>query len=405
VLCGTAAVTLLEARQTAPGAAPPAGGRGNAQAGGGRGNRGAPPLPDLPRTFETDRYRVRVSALATGLTNPWSLAFLPDGDLLITERAGRLRIVRKGTLDPQPIAGTPQVRVTALGGLLDVVLHPRFAENRLVYLSYTKANDQNLTTTAIARGRFDGKSLTDVRDIFIANSWSKSVTNFGGRMAFDRNGLLFVTIGERQEQERAQKPDDHGGKVLRLRDDGTAPPDNPYTGRAGYLPELYAIGVRSPQGLAIHPETGALWENEHGPLGGDEVNIILPGRNYGWPLVTYGTDYDGSIISSATSRADLEPPVLYWNPSIAVSGLSFYTGDAFPDWKGNLFVGAMMQGRTRATGHIQRITFTDGRPIQREPMLTDLHQRIRDVRPGPDGLLYVLTDETPGALLRIERQP
>ena len=193
--------------------------------------------------------------------------------------------------------------------------------------------------------------------------------------------------------------------MLRLRDDGSAPMDNPYAGRAGYLPELYAIGVRSPQGLAFHPETGALWENEHGPLGGDEVNIILPGRNYGWSLVTYGTDYDGSIISKETARADLEAPVLYWYPSIAVSGLSFYTGDAFPDWKGNLFVGAMMQGRTRATGHIQRITFTDGRPIQREPMLTDLHQRIRDVRPGPDGLLYVLTEENPGALLRIERQP
>ena len=371
----------------------------------GRGGRAtAPPLPAMPATFDTDKYRIRVVQIAGGLANPWSLAFLPDGDILVTERAGRLRIIRKGVLDPQPIAGVPTVRVTALGGLLEVALHPKFAQNQIVYFTYTKANEQNLTTTALARGRFDGTAVRDLKDIFVANDWSKSVTNFGGRIAFDRNGFLFLTVGERQEQERAQKGDDHGGKVLRLRDDGTAPPDNPFAGKAGYLPEIYAIGVRSPQGLAFHPETGALWENEHGPLGGDEVNIILPGRNYGWPLVTYGTDYDGTKISDATTRPDLESPFMYWIPSIAISGLSFYEGDKFPEWKGNLFVGSMMQGRTRATGHIQRVTFTNGHPIQREPILTDLHQRIRDVRPGPDGFLYVLTDENPGALLRIEPQ-
>jgi glucose/arabinose dehydrogenase len=387
----------------------PAGGRGTAPpatpaAAGRAGRAAAPPLPPLPATFETDKYRIRVTQVAGGFANPWSLAFLPDGDMLVTERAGRLRIIRKGVLDPQPIAGTPTVRITALGGLLDVVLHPKFAQNQIIYLTYTKANDQNLTTTALARGRFDGTAVRDLKDIFVANSWSKSATNFGGRLAFDRNGFLFMTVGERQEQDRAQKPDDHGGKVLRLRDDGTAPPDNPFAGKPGYLPEIYAVGVRSPQGLAFHPDTGALWENEHGPLGGDEVNIILPGRNYGWPLVTYGTDYDGTKISDATTRADLESPFMYWIPSIAISGLSFYTGDRFPEWKGNLFVGSMMQGRTRSTGHIQRITFNNGHPIQREPILTDLHQRMRDVRPGPDGLLYVLTDENPGALLKIEPQ-
>jgi glucose/arabinose dehydrogenase len=365
----------------------------------------APPLPAFPQTYQTDKHRIRVTSLATGLANPWSLVFLPNGDILVTERAGRVRIIRKGVLDPQAIGGAPTVRVTALGGLLDVALHPKFAENRIVYLSYTKANEQNLTTTALARGRFTGTAFEGLKDIFIANNWSKSVTNFGGRLAFDGNGFLFMTVGERQEQERAQKGDDHGGKVLRLRDDGTAPPDNPYAGKAGYLPEIYAIGFRSPQGLAFHPETGALWENEHGPLGGDELNVVLPGRNYGWPLVTYGTDYDGTKISDATSRPDLESPFLYWVPSIAISGLSFYTGDAFPDWKGSVFVGSMMEGRTRATGHIQRITFNNGRPIQREPILTDLHQRIRDVRPGPDGFLYVLTDENPGAVLRIEPAP
>jgi glucose/arabinose dehydrogenase len=254
----------------------------------------------------------------------------------------------------------------------------------------------------LARGRFTGTAIEGLKDIFVANTWSKSATNFGGRLAFDRNGFLFMTVGERQEQDRAQKPDDHGGKVLRLRDDGSAPPDNPFAGKPGYQPEIYAIGFRSPQGLAFHPETGALWENEHGPLGGDEINIVLPGRNYGWPLVTYGTDYDGSKISDATSRPDLESPFMYWVPSIAVSGLSFYTGNAFPEWKGSVFVGSMMEGRTRATGHVQRITFNNGRPIQREPILTDLHQRIRGVHPGPDGLLYVLTDENPGAVLKIE---
>jgi len=245
-------------------------------------------------------------------------------------------------------------------------------------------------------------ALEDVREIFVANTWSMSVTNYGGRIAFDKQGFLYLTVGERQEQDRAQKGDDHGGKVLRLRDDGTVPPDNPFVGKSGFKPEIYALGVRSPQGLAMNPETGAIWENEHGPLGGDEINVILPGKNYGWPLVTFGMDYDGTRISDLTSRADLEPPLLYFVPSIAPSGLMFYTGDKFPDWKGNLFVGSMFEGRTRGTGHLRRITFENGRPIQREPMLTELHQRIRDVRQGPDGLIYLLTDENPGVVLKIE---
>jgi aldose sugar dehydrogenase len=370
-----------------------------------RSSRASPPLANLPQTFETEKHRIRVVMVAAGLANPWSLAFLPNGDMLVTERAGRLRLVRQGALDSQPVPGVPKVQTTALGGLLDVALHPRFAENRILYLTYSKANEKNLTTTVLARGRFDGTTLTDLKDIFVANNWSKSGTNFGGRIAFDRAGLLYLAVGERQEQDRAQNPADHGGKVLRLRDDGSVPADNPFVGRAGYQPEIFSLGHRSPQGLAVHPETGAIWEDEHGPLGGDEVNVVLPGRNYGWPLVTFGTDYDGKKISDATWRADLEPPLMYWVPSIAISGLSFYTGDRFPDWKGNAFVGSMFEGRTRATGHVQRITFIEGRPIQREPILTELHQRIRDVRPGPDGLLYVLTDENPGTLLRIEPAP
>jgi glucose/arabinose dehydrogenase len=323
--------------------------------------------------------------------------------MLVTERDGRLRIIRNGVLDPAPIAGTPRVFSRVLAGLLDVALHPRFAENRIVYLSYSKAREDNLSATALARGVFDGTSLRDVKDIFVASSWSKSNTNFGGRIAFDREGLLYLTVGERQEQDRAQKPDDHGGKVLRLRDDGSVPPDNPFVGKPGYLPEIYSIGHRSPQGLAMNPATGAIWENEHGPLGGDELNIIVAGKNYGWPLVTFGTDYDGKKISDSAWRADLEPPYVYWVPSIAISGLAFYTGDRFPTWKGNVFVGAMFAGRTRGTGHLQRIVINEaGRPINREPLLTELRQRIRDVRQGPDGLLYVLTDEDAGMVLRLE---
>jgi aldose sugar dehydrogenase len=367
-----------------------------------QGGRASLPLPPLPQTYETAVQRIRVSTVATGLANPWSLAFLPNGDMLVTERAGRLRIIRGGVLNPQPVSGVPAVRTTVLGGLLEVALHPRFAENSLIYLTYSKGGEGNRSTTALARGRLNGMVLEDVKEIFVANSWSTSVTNFGGRIVFDRAGLLYLTVGERQEQDRAQKTDDHGGKVLRLRDDGSVPPDNPFVGKAGYSPEIYSLGHRSPQGLAMHPETGAIWENEHGPLGGDEINIILPGRNYGWPLVTFGLDYDGTRISESTSRADLEPPLMYWVPSIAISGMTFYTGDKFPNWTGNAFVGSMFEGRTRATGHVRRITFEQGRPIQREPILTELHQRIRDVRSGPDGLLYLLTDENPGVVLKIE---
>jgi aldose sugar dehydrogenase len=369
----------------------------------GQAPRSSPPPPALPQTFFSGEVPVRVVPVAKGLSHPWSLAFLPDGSLLVTERDGRLRIIRNGVLDPKPIAGVPAVFARVLGGLLDVALHPAFAENRLLYLTYAKGRADNLSTTALARARFDGTALTDVKEIFVANTWSKSNTNYGGRIAFDRAGLLYLTVGERQEQDRAQNGNDHGGKVLRLRDDGSVPSDNPFVGRAGYAPEIYSLGHRSPQGLAMNPATGAIWENEHGPLGGDELNVLQPGRNYGWPLVTFGTDYDGTKISDATWRADLEAPFVYWVPSIAVSGLTFYTGDRFPQWKGNVFVGAMFAGRSRGTGHVQRLVINAaGKPINREPLLAELRQRIRDVRQGPDGLLYLLTDEDAGMVLRLE---
>jgi glucose/arabinose dehydrogenase/extradiol dioxygenase family protein len=374
--------------------------------------RSSPPPPPLPQTFFSGETPIRVVPVAKGLSHPWSLAFLPDPStslgaggvtMLVTEREGRLRIIRNGVLDPKPIDGVPKVFARVLGGLLDVALHPQFAQNRILYLAYSKAGDNNLSTTALARARFNGTALTDVKEIFVANTWSKSNTNYGGRIAFDRAGFLYMTIGERQEQQRAQDIKDHGGKVVRLRDDGTVPPDNPFVGKTGYQPEIYTLGHRSPQGLAMNPATGALWENEHGPLGGDELNILSPGKNYGWPLVTFGTDYDGTKISDATTRADLESPFTYWVPSIAISGVTFYTGDRFPQWKGNVFVGAMFAGRSRGTGHVQRIVINEaGQPINREPMLAELRQRIRDVRQGPDGLLYLLTDEDDGMVLRLE---
>ncbi len=367
--------------------------------------RPSPPMPSFPHEHETSDYTIRIVEVASGFENPWSLAFLPNGDLLVTERPGRLRIIRDGQLDPRPIPGVPAVHITILGGLLDVLLHPDFERNQVIYLSYAKAMDERYSTTAIARGRFDGRSLLGLEDIFVANTRSASPTNFGGRMVFDNDGYLYMTVGERQEQDRAQDGMDHGGKVLRLRDDGTAPEDNPFFGQPGFLPEIYTLGHRSPQGLALNPESGLLWENEHGPLGGDEINILKPGRNYGWPLVSYGTDYDGTQITDTglTHRDDLEAPHMYWVPSIAISGLSFYTGDVFPEWQGNALVGSMMQGRIRWSGHVQRLTFNEaGHSINREPILAHLRQRIRDVRSGPDGFIYVLTDQNPGYLLRLE---
>ncbi|MDG2175283.1 MAG: PQQ-dependent sugar dehydrogenase [Gammaproteobacteria bacterium] len=369
--------------------------------------RAAPPLPEFPQHFQTTEYEIQVDLVANGLSNPWSIAFLPDGDMLVTERAGRLRRISNGELAAQPINGVPEVKITVLGGLLDVLLHPDFASNQVLYLSYAKGREEdNLSTTALARASLNGDTLVGLEDIFIANSWSTSPTNFGGRMVFGEDGKLYMTIGERQEETRAQDLMDHGGKVIRLNEDGSVPTDNPFVTRDNVMEEIFALGIRSPQGLALHPDTGELWENEHGPLGGDEINIIQAGKNYGWPLATYGLDYDGFPFSEETEGKGLEQPFLYWIPSIAVSGISFYVGDAFPNWQGNTFVGSMVMGRTPMTGHIQRITFSDeGVPLAREPILVDLHQRIRDVRPGPDGNLYVLTDQNPGAVLRISPTP
>ena len=367
-------------------------------------------LGDGPWTFDTlePPARIRVSVITKGLSHPWGLAFLPNGDMLVTERAGSLRVIRAGVLDRQPIAGVPQVLEASSGGLMDIALHPEFATNRFVYFVYVKpgksddSSEEYFATTALARGRFNGAALTEVRDVFVADAWSPAPGGHGSRIIFEPDGTLYLTLPHRREPDRAQDPSDHVGTIVRVRDDGEVPHDNPFVGRAGYEPEIYSYGHRVPEGLAFHPETGQLWATEHGPQGGDELNIILPGRNYGWPVVTYGRRYDGSVISERPWREGMEQPELFWVPSIAPSGMTFYTGDRFSEWKGNLFVGAMEVAGMPGTGHLERLVFNDNGEQRREWLLSELKQRIRDVRQGPDGLLYVLTEEAEAALLRIE---
>ena len=360
------------------------------------------PLPAAPLVLDTaEGERIRVVVVTRELSYPFGMTWLPDGSMLITERLGKLRIVRNGTLDPQPVAGAPMNYSAgesglpgAVHGLMDVVLHPRFAENRFVYLTYTKPLDEKRRTIAIARGVWDGKALTQVRDIFVASEGTGT-----SRMAFGRDGLLFLATSGGD----AQDPNVHGGKVLRLRDDGTVPPDNPFARRTGFKPEIYTMGHRNSLGLAVHPGTGDVWQNENGPNGGDEINILKAGANYGWPYVSYGRTYPGPWQSERPGHAVFEPPLVVWIPSIAVSGMTFYTGDRFPKWKGDVFVGALRTGEIPGTGHIERILFNEKmEELRRESLLTELRQRVRDIRQGPDGLLYVLTDEKEGALLRIE---
>lgn len=346
-------------------------------------------------TFDTMRHRIRVTSIATGLEHPWSLAFLPNGDILVSERPGRLRIVRNGVLDPTPIAGVPEVHHHRDGGLLDVAVHPQFVSNHYVYFTYVRANAQG-ATVALARGRFDGSALQGVEDIFIADAWSRSDVQYGSRIAFSRDGTLFLSIGERNERERAQTLTDHAGTIVRLRDDGTIPDDNPFVGLANARPEIYSYGHRNVQGLAIHPQTGALWANEHGPQGGDELNLVMPGKNYGWPLVSLGRGYQGEPISDAWDLPGLERPLVFWSPSIGISGMTFYTGRRFGSWVGDVFVGGL------AARSLQRVMLVDNASYGREALLTDLGVRVRDVREGPDELLYVVTDEDAGELLRLE---
>ena len=368
-------------------------------------------LPSEPQVFRSSAQTFRVVPIK-GLNRPFGMAFLPDGGILVTERAGRLRLVRNGAVDPQPIAGMPDVLDLRLKGLQDLALHPAFERNRLIYFTYykPKAGEKDLATAVLGRARWNGShTLEEVRDLFVADAWC--ATPSASRIVFDREGKIFMTVGVpirgrpgTAQPEDSQSPSNHAGKVLRLNDDGSPAADNPFVGKPSYRPEIYAMGIRNILGLAFHPDTGELWEHENGPMGGDEINIIRPGRNYGWPVVSYGRAYNGDPTGDTSgplttdhSAAGMESPFLFWVPSIAPSGLIFYTGDQFKAWKGNLFVGAM-----RGT-LLQRIVLNaKGLPTVRESLLTELKQRIRDVKQGPDGLIYLLTDETHGALLRLE---
>ena len=371
-------------------------------------------LPAQPVEFDTgEGQRIRVSAVTRALEYPWALAFLPDPSTSSARRAcsspsapAALRVIRNGVLDPQPVAGAPASYWTgesglpgAVHGYMDIALHPQFAQNRLVYLSYTKPLDDKRTTVAVARGRFDGKALTEVKDVLVLDRAGTS------RIAFGRDGNLYIsTTGtDPKDPKDPQNPNTQGGKVLRVRDDGSIPKDNPFVGKPNHRPEVYTLGHRSALGLAVNPSTGEMWLNENGPNGGDEINILKPGANYGWPIVSYGRQYTGPWQSEIPGHAGFEPPLVFWVPSIAASGMAFYTGDKFPKWKGDVFVGALRTGEIPGTGHLERILFNEKmEELRRESLLVELRQRIREVRQGPDGLLYLLTDEKEGAVLKIE---
>jgi len=385
---------------------------GQAPAGRGRGAAPAPigvprePLGEGPWVLDTaEQHKLRVSVVAKGLVNPWSMAWLPDGSILVTERPGRLRIIRNGALDPQPIAGVPVVKAQRLSGLMDIALHPRFAENRLVYLTYNKGREADgMMATVLARARFDGTSLSDVKDIFVAEPWWDGAGGSASRIVFGRDGMLYMTTGSGGGENAGHGQDTaiHKGKILRLRDDGSVPPDNPFVGRKEFRPEIFTYGHRNSLGLIVHPVSGDLWNTENGPNGGDEINVIHRGKNYGWPAVSLGRSYEGPW-QGRFEKDGMEGPLVYWMPAIAASGLAIYTGDRFPAWRNNAFVGAMRVGEIPGNGHLQRIVFNDkGEEIRREMLLMELRQRIRDVRQGPDGLVYLLTDENPGVMLKLE---
>jgi glucose/arabinose dehydrogenase len=355
-----------------------------------------PPLPDGPVYYRTaEGQDIRVIVYARGLDHPWSIAFLPSRDKLVAERGGHLRLIRDDSLVASPVAGVPEVRAVGLSGLMDVAPHPNFADNGYVYLTYFKPIAENTGTLALARAVWNGERLTETHDIFVVDP----PTGGGSRLAFGADGKLYMGTGG----SGAQDPGNLGGKVLRLNDDGSVPDDNPFVGMDGHRPEIYTLGHRNQIGLAMHPQTGEIWQNENGPNGGDEVNVLKPGANYGWPVISLGRTYPGPWQSDRFWQEGFESPVVYWTPSIAVSGLTFYTGDALPRWKGDVFVGGLRTGEIPGTGHVERILFNeDMQELRRESLLADLRQRIRDVRMGPDELLYVLTDEDDGAVLRIE---
>jgi glucose/arabinose dehydrogenase len=354
----------------------------------------APVPPGDPIVSKQATFNVEL--VLDGLNSPWSVAFLPGGDMLITERPGRLLLVSGGKLEPEPVGGVPEVYAQGQGGLLDVALDPAFAENGLVYLSYAGVDDDGGSGTRVARGRLAEGDLADVEVIFRSNTTSSSGVHWGSRLAFDPEGYLYVSVGERGNGDNAQDLARHAGSIVRIEPDGGVPDDNPFIGRDDALPEIYSYGHRNPQGMAVHPGTGRIWTQEHGPRGGDEVNLIEPGVNYGWPVISWGIDYSGQPVGDGLREQEgMAQPVYYWDPSIAPSGMTFYQGDAFPEWQGDLFVGALKFQL------IARLEMDGDKVVAEERLLDGRLGRIRDVETGPDGLLYILTDDPDGGLYRL----
>ncbi|MDX1709852.1 MAG: PQQ-dependent sugar dehydrogenase [Rhodovibrionaceae bacterium] len=346
--------------------------------------------------YESEHYRLRVETFADGLVHPWGLTFLPDGRILVTERPGRIRIVsHDGALSP-PLDGLPEIWARGQGGALDIEIDPDFETNRLVYFSYAEPGPGG-AGTAVARGRLDeaANRLRDVEVIFRQQPKSSGGRHFGSRLVFSPEGKLFITIGERGERQRTQNFTINRGQVIRINPDGSIPPDNPFVGKEGYLPEVWSYGHRNPQGAARHPETGKLWIHEHGARGGDEVNVPEAGKNYGWPVISYGRHYSGGKIGVGTHKEGMEQPIYYWDPSIAPSGMDFYTGDKFPDWQGDLLVGALKFQL------LVRLELEGREVVHEERMLEALGERIRAVEVGPEGYVYLLTDASDGRILRL----
>ncbi len=354
-----------------------------------------PDIDNLVEVYESARHSFRVVTVAEELDHPWSLAWLPSGEMLVTERPGRLRIIRHGKLDPDPVEGLPRVyKEQGQGGFMDVVPHPNFATTRLLYLSYGKPNeDGSQGTTTVVRGRLQGDRVVDLQEIFESNAWGDNNNHFSGRIVFDRNGYLFLAVGDRMvtpdlmDEHPAQDLTNHMGTIVRLHDDGRVPSDNPFVGSADALPEIWSYGHRNMQGLALHPLTGEVWSNEHGPRGGDELNLIVRGANYGWPVVSHGIHYDGSVFTTETERRGMQSPRFAWIPSIGISGLMFYSAEQFPWWKGDVFVGGL------SGAQLDRVSLVNGRTaVSTETLLGGVLGRIRDVRQGPDGFIYLANE-------------
>ncbi len=356
------------------------------------------PLSLEPHVYDTFDEKIRVTVVAHGISRPWSLLPLPDGTFLVGVRpTGQVLAIRDGVLDPTPLTGLPAMHTTFRTGMLDMVMHPKYAENKWIYFTYSKPLEGTTFTLALARAHFDGKGFSDVQELYAGNA----ANTWGSRLAFAPDGTIYITVGGAGRLMDAQSTSTIFGKVIRLKDDGTIPADNPFVGKAGARGEIYTIGHRDHHGIAADPKSGQIFQTELGPMGGDKINILKAGGNYGWPTNGYGRDNDGSPM--ALPGEGMEQAWITWNPGITPSGLLFYTGDKFPKWKGNIFTGSIQRGKTPGTGGLERVTFNDKLWEQRrESMLLDLHQRVRDVRQGPDGLIYLLTEEEDGAVLRIE---